>query len=62
MSAAWRTGYVKRPALRSDSSTSESSRAFREAASLDFDSFSHSGMIVHVGSVPSTLSFASVSP
>lgn len=36
MSAACRTGYVKSPAFRRDSSTSESSRAFREAASLDY--------------------------
>ena len=35
MSAAWRTGYVKSPAFSRDSSTSESSRAFRDAASLD---------------------------
>ena len=40
MSAAWRTGYVKRPAFSSDSSTSESSRALREAASLDLDNVS----------------------
>ena len=35
MSAACRTGYVNSPALSNDSSTSESSRAFRDAASLD---------------------------
>ncbi len=35
ISAACRTGYVNNPTFKSDSSTSESSRAFREAASLD---------------------------